>query len=268
MLTLRQLISLKTSFFNNKKVKLVRHKDNRAEYRDVIKNRSELLEYQKTQSKPVFKGVDYIIAFIGQDGSKSLLFGVFRVCGVANQGGLLKYDLKEEAVLSELHERVIVDWGKAAVSWHQWYNKQDKNVMEILPKGYLGSFAGLTNFVLEYHELKRLYDNPDANKDWKTNLTSVNAIYLILDNDSGKQYIGSAYGKDGVWQRWSDYAENGHGDNINLKKLCLKQSGYENNFKFSILQSLPSNTTAKEVINIESLYKEKLGTRSFGLNEN
>ena len=51
MFTLKELIELKTDFFKVKRVKLVRHKDNRTEYKDILKDREALLEYQKEQGK-------------------------------------------------------------------------------------------------------------------------------------------------------------------------------------------------------------------------
>jgi len=39
-------------------------------------------------------------------------------------------------------------------------------------------------------------------------------------------------------------------------------------FRFSILRTLPRTMTAKEVAEVESLYKRKLGTRAFELNGN
>lgn len=111
--------------------------------------------------------------------------------------------------------------------------------------------------------------NPDANKDWKHALSAVNGIYLIVDKNTSdeKQYIGSAYGVDGIWGRWSQYAKNGHGDNVTLVELC-KQDDYQKNFTFTILKTLPKNLLNKEVIQVENLYKEKLGSRVHGLNAN
>lgn len=268
MFTLKELIEIKTNFFKGKRVKLVRHKDSRTEYKDILKDREVLLEYQKEQGKEVFKNTDYLISFIGQDNSKALLFGVFKVDGVVAKGDKFYYDIKEVNIIDELIDRVVIDWGKSAISWYQWYDKQTKEVIEILPKGYLGEFKGLTNFVLDYGELKKLISNPDANKDWKSNLSSINGIYMILDTKTGSQYIGSAYGIGGVWQRWSEYASSIHGNNKRLKELCKKDANYKKNFQYAILESLPSNINKKEVIKIESLYKEKFGTRAFGLNEN
>ena len=39
-------------------------------------------------------------------------------------------------------------------------------------------------------------------------------------------------------------------------------------FEFSVLQILPKNLSDEEVINVENLWKKKLHTREFGLNEN
>ena len=76
MITLQEILNIKTNLFKNSKVKLVRHKDNRAEYRELIKDRNELLNYQKEQGKHVFKDCDYIISFIGQE-RKNQSFLVF-----------------------------------------------------------------------------------------------------------------------------------------------------------------------------------------------
>lgn len=91
---------------------------------------------------------------------------------------------------------------------------------------------------------------------------------MILDKKTGNQYIGSAFGQGGIWQRWSDYASSGHGGNQKLIELCANKNNYESNFQFTILKSLPSNLSNREVIKIETLYKEKFGTKSFGLNQN
>lgn len=140
--------------------------------------------------------------------------------------------------------------------------------MEILPKGYLGEFKGLTNFILEFNELKKLMDNPDANRDWKNNLSSINGIYMILDKLTGNQYIGSAYGSNGIWQRWNDYSKTKHGGNKTLIELCNSSENYQKNCQYTIPQSLPSNLSSREVIKIENLYKEKFVTRAHVLNEN
>lgn len=93
-------------------------------------------------------------------------------------------------------------------------------------------------------------------------LSSVNGVYLIKDKISGKLYVGSAYGDQGIYGRWSAYAKNSHGENLELKGLDPSV------FQFSILEIVPATTTADGVIERENRWKEKLGTRQFGLNKN
>ncbi len=47
---------------------------------------------------------------------------------------------------------------------------------------------------------------------WK--FCAVAGIHLITDTLTGKQYVGSAYGKDGVVGRWCEYALKSLGRNL------------------------------------------------------
>lgn len=79
-------------------------------------------------------------------------------------------------------------------------------------------------------------------------------------------YVGSAYGTDGIWGRWSDYARDGHGGNTLLKDLVASDPDYPRAFSYSILQILPKTLAKDDVIEREGCYKRKLGTRATGLN--
>ncbi len=268
MLTFKEILSLKSDILDKHAVKYVRHKDNRKEYRELIKDRGELLKYQAQQSNNVFEKCDYIASFVGTEQSRAVFIGIFKVDGIETTDDGFEYDLNEVSGFEDFKERLVIDWGKSAITWHQWVNTNPKNIVEILPKGYLGEFPGLLNFTLDYVELKKLGENLSANREWYLQLSSINGIYLILDKITGNQYIGSAYGKDGIWQRWAEYAKSGHGGNELLKELCCIDNQYYKNFQFTILQSLPSNLSNKDVIAVENLYKKKLGTKVFGLNKN
>ena len=267
MITLQSFLNSQTDIFQNAKVKLVRHKDARIEYRDMLKNRDSLLKYQSEQPTHVFKDCDYIISFTGNASRRSTLLGIYKVNNVEQMDGIFHYNLEQVTELEHLNDRIVIDWGKAGRSWHQDY-KNIKEIIEIYPEGFIGNFTNLLDFTLEYSELQRLIENPDANRDWYHNLSSVNGIYLILDQKTGMQYIGSASGNKGIWGRWENYSKNGHGSNIELKALLNTDPNYAQNFRYSILQTLPSNYTSKQVIAYETLYKEKLGSRVHGLNEN
>jgi hypothetical protein len=268
VLTFKEVLSLKTDILDKYKVKYVRHKDNRKQYRELIKDRDELLKYQADQSKNVFEKCDYIASFVGIEQSRAVFIGMFKVDGIKENSHGYEYVLNEIDGFDDFKERLVIDWGKSAITWHQWMDSNPKDIVELLPKGYLGEFPGLLDFTLDYTELNKLGENLSANREWYLQLSSINGIYLILDKVTGNQYIGSAYGKDGIWQRWSEYSKTGHGGNELLKGLCLIDNQYYKNFQFTILQSLPSNLSSKDVIAVENLYKKKLGTKVFGLNKN
>jgi hypothetical protein len=268
VITLQKILDSQSALLEGKKVKLVRHKDSRAEYRDILKCKDTLLEYQREQAKDVFGACDYIISFIGLDRSRSVLFGVFKVGTSKMKNRMYYYDLKDAPEFNDFIDRLIIDWGNNAIAWHQWYDKQSKEVVEILPHGYIGGFPGLLDFVLEFDELKKLTDNPEANHEWRDHLSAVNGIYLILDSKTGQQYVGSANGKGGIWQRWSEYAANYTGGNKELVALIKKDPNYYRHFRYSVLQTLPSNITQREIVAIENLYKQKLGSKMHGLNRN
>ncbi len=266
MITLRQILNSRSQLLDGRKVKVVRHRDDRAEYRDLIKDRDGLLEYQKKQDRDVFGDCDYIISLRGLDRSRALFFGVFAVNGKTVQDGNYYYDLECIPEFNCFTDRLIIGWRSRG--WHQWYDRNNKEVLEILPEGYIGTFPGLLDFVLEFDELRTLIRNPDANFDWRHHLSAVNGVYLILDSRTGQQYIGSACGANGIWGRWSDYAAGGNGGNKELVALQTIDPHHHRHFRFSVLQSLPSNITQREIVSIENLYKEKLGARAHGLNRN
>jgi len=269
MLKLSSILSAQSNVLEGKKVKLVRHKDNRADYRKVMKDKAVLLgDYQRIQPKAYFKDCDYLLVFIGLERRKSVFVEAYRVNGVQEIDGKFHYDLEEMNHFNVYRDRLVIDWGGSERSWHQWFPQNDKEVLEILPDGYVGEFSGLLDFTLQYDELCQLIAKPDANREWKQHLSSVNGIYLILDQSSGQQYVGSAYGQQGIWGRWEEYARSGHGHNKELINLLDSDPLHAKHFQFTVLQSLPSNLSSKEVVTYENLYKKKLGSKAFGLNQN
>jgi len=125
------------------------------------------------------------------------------------------------------------------------------------------------NIKLNYDELKKIIENPESHSEWLDSLTRLQAIYLILNKNTGYQYIGTTYGENGLWQRWETYTKGDHtGGNkefINLKK---DDSEFYKNFQFSILEVLSKTANQKYCTEKESNWKEKLGSRAFGLNKN
>jgi hypothetical protein len=131
----------------------------------------------------------------------------------------------------------------------------------------LTDFLGFDSVNIDYKTLRRIVK--DGLSSWKIALSKVKGIYLIIDTLTGKQYVGSAYGEECLWQRWSNYAKDGHGGNVELKAL-LKENGedYKYNFKYSILEVCNMNLGNDYIIGRESHWKSVLLTREFGLNLN
>ena len=128
-------------------------------------------------------------------------------------------------------------------------------------------FSNYDEVELSFSELKEVIEGHYV--DYYNALSSVKEIYMIIDGNSGKLYVGSAYGKDGIWGRWYSYASTCHGGNYELQKL-FDQNGeeYFDKFKYIVLQILPMRMSDKEVIEMESKYKKRYMTREFGLNDN
>jgi hypothetical protein len=144
----------------------------------------------------------------------------------------------------------------------------DKVVLEVLPGAQTRApFRDYLDFTFTHTELKELYESEDTNREWRTRLSAVAGIYLILATKTGHQYVGSAHGAEGIWGRWAAYAMNGHGGNKLLKALVAKDSSYPAAFSYSILQVLPKTFVRKEVLKCEQRYKKKLGSRATGLNK-
>ena len=270
-------------FDANCRSKLVRHQTKDWDCHDLLR-RGWLDAYQELQSKPVFDGLDCIISFIGVGGTRARLLGVYKVCSrrSASSGRALPagcphevwrrsstyfYELERLPGFESLEHRVIIEWGRATLSWHQ--HTKNKPVVQILPKGHLlRLFTDYLDFTITHSELRYLFAHEDANREWRARLSAVAGVYLILATTTGQQYVGSAYGAEGLWGRWSAYASNGHGGNILLRSLIETGSAYPNSFTYSILQILPKTATLSETLKWERLYKEKLGSTAMGLNAN
>ena len=265
------------------KIKLIRHLDNRYDLNKVYFD-GNLDEYQKRQKNDVFN-CDIIVSFLGLSNRRAMYIGSYRVIEKSlnpkplsqdlvslygadlGEGANFEYKLQELDALNEYKQRLIIDWGEGALMWHQHFPKNDKEVVEIRPKGFFKQFSEFEDIMLSHSEMKYLIENRDSNLDWFHHLSSVSGVYLILDHD-GKQYVGAAYGKNGIWGRWENYARNTHGENKLLKEALLKDPNCYKKWQWSILKVLPKKFSEAEALEYENLYKKKLGSRVIGLNSN
>jgi len=143
-------------------------------------------------------------------------------------------------------------------------------VQEILREPYSGrQFPGYEDIDLSFEELETLVKN--GRPDWKAALENAKGIYLINDTNTGKRYIGSAYGDQGIWSRWSAYVTSGHGGNVELRALVKNPSLHycRSHFRFALLVHRPMPTPDKAILDREAFWKRILLTRGEqGLNRN
>lgn len=289
IIMVQDLLAGRNEEFDNadkKRVRLIRHKDNRKEkvidgksyfnslYDLYLNEHSVFLSYQSEQVVKRFKEVDYIVAFIGEESCSSRFVGVYRNEGIINPLGdyegeeFAKFGFIELDGFELLKEKVIIDW-KNPVSWLQNYVNQmpvtriDRGIKE----NNIPIFTRFEDVVLDYNQLKLIIETNHA--EWKAKLESCNGIYLILDKKTGKQYVGSTYNIRGIWGRWTEYAKTGHGGDKDLKPLLENDEAYEKKyFQWCIFETLPLKILEEHAIDRESLYKRKFGTREFGNNNN
>ncbi|MBI5922422.1 MAG: GIY-YIG nuclease family protein [Betaproteobacteria bacterium] len=270
-------------FDSTRRTKLVRHQEQGVDLA-ALHRAGQFEFYQSFQGRAVFENCEQIVSFIGSAGTQAVFVGVYQVLGVSgpkaltlppdfqypqlNLSSVYVYQLNRDKRFDVLIDRLIIDWGSGTRSWVQKFRHGAKEVVEVLPRGYVKEFSGFLDFVLRFDELKAMIDNPTANREWHRMLGSVSGVYLILDSVTGRQYIGSAYGDGGIIARWSQYARTGHGGNAKLKALLTERPNARSDLHFSVLQTLSPSLTAREVIAYEVRHKEKLGTRAHGLNSN
>ena len=272
------------------KFRLVRHAPDPSRYdRHALIASPWFLLYQAIQVEPVYGDSDVIVVFVFDGGTRAKLFGIYSVLEMRGlrphdipencpykerwQSYEYFYELEHQTEYADLDGRVVIDWGKATQSWVQGsYPDKDKPILEILPLSgaarILQPFSDYLDFTLSHAELRGMIENPVAHADWQASLSAVAGIYLILAETTGQLYVGSAYGENGIWGRWEDYAANGHGGNTLLEEMIDENGDYPVSFRYSVLQILPKSTINTEVIRWEQRYKEKLGSRAVGLNLN
>lgn len=94
---------------------------------------------------------------------------------------------------------------------------EELEVIEILSTAYDGDeFPGYENIRLSFSQLETIIRNKRSG--WLDALRNQKAVYLITDTSNGKMYVGSATAQYGMLlQRWTNYIDNGHGGNVELK---------------------------------------------------
>lgn len=246
------------------KVLLIRHPRSHKAVRDAVAT-GQLLAYTGDQVPNFPTRHAYWLTFLGEEGNSARLAACYRNDGHDGAG---HFALVETGILADLVDRLVIDWGPATRSWRQnGATAGNKPVLAILERP-AEPFPGFEKLVLSFAQLEQVVSEPRRYAPWLTAMSAVSAVYLIVDTQTGRQYVGSAYGLGGLLGRWRAYVETFHGDNrLMVAELDADPATYER-FQFSVLQILPRSTNPDDVIAVEALYKSKLLTKKFGLNAN
>jgi hypothetical protein len=227
---------------------------------------------QSFQNHENFK-CEHVLSLINLGDSKRWLFvGVYHVDGVQENKkwpGFI-YRLTRIRGLENLEGRAIIDFPKKyRASYLVGANHEDELLVNAIREERLSiaDFPGFNGIRLSFEMLASIIrqDTPS----WHAALANIAGVYVIVDRATGKQYVGSAYGSVGLWQRWSNYARTGHGGNKELRQLLRKKGiGYAKNFQFSLVEVCDINASDEYILSRESHWKDVLLTREFGLNWN
>jgi len=241
--------------------------------------------YQQIQNPKVenqMRKAEHLVSFFGHESSRAVYLGLYRIRGAKSVSStvlnkmtaqkelvrlgmnpavsrpeFMMFDLVETDILSKWKGKLIIDWPPPGIAWSRWAGSNHFPVDAILEESMLeGKMPDWRELVLTWGELHVLP------KKWQSKLSEWRGIYFILDEESGKGYVGSAYGSENIHGRWLNYKKTGHGNN----KMLLKCN--PSKLRFSILERVSPDMEPKDIIGLENSWKDRLHTREFGLNGN
>ena len=259
-------------------VRLIRHKDQRAKkgrsifelWRDA---RSQFELYQSIQNikNRQILFAPYWAVFVVNFNNETMLAGIYS----AKYRGLLEqdtpkphtdgsdlagqcdvYDLILQDTLSEFIGKLFIDWGLGALAWIQYAERNNKIITELRKIFQEPDFPGFLNFIQPLSKLNLLP------LSWVSVLKSSRGVYLFTCPKTKEQYVGSASGIEGFWQRWQDYIQTGHGGDVGL------MSRDPSDYQVSILEVAGTSATIDEIYHMEGRWQSKLQSREMGLNRN
>lgn len=239
---------------------------------------------------------EYVYIFIGKESSNAVFYACLKktkqiTAAEARKEDLLTKEYEEKIVEGKIHDdsvfyiyekiptpgqlenRLVIKFDTNLAYCVKPSTLFDKKVIEILPEKSSKHFTSYDEVYLNYNELTEVIKDDT----WKDALSRYGGVYLIKDENTQKMYVGSAYGKNGIYGRWSNYANypTGGDEEHGNKKLVelINREGIDyvkQYFRYSILEVIPLTKSGLNILKAETLWKRKLGTRndSIGLNDN
>ncbi len=255
--------------FDPEKVFLLRHEDKRVKSRLYQSWKSVPKDFEAYQSNQKWKnrfpeGSSLAAFVVGPEG-ETLFVGMYDVLKLSRTnepfddpllgkrpgGDRSSHEIKHSNRMRDYEEKVVIEWGQGKLAWRQRAQEKNKIVLEIRAQPKEEPFPHYVNF------LRRLGDLRDIYPSWQARLKERKGVYLLTFDD-GMQYVGSATGEEGFWQRWQNYLTTRHGGN----RVLIRDQRDARNAMVSILEVSGSAQDERDIINQEMLWQRKLGTKA------
>jgi hypothetical protein len=255
-------------------VRLARHLDHRSRLRSIYavwRTEPDLFEaYQAVQKARVWYVGDFVASFVvtPSPATETLFIGLYKVESVStceagatdpitgkDVSGYDKFEMMHDNRLDEYKGRLSIEWGPGARRWAQRASAQPKPIRAIRDHEE-PPFPPVSEFCVDVVEV------PALPTSWQARLAAIKGIYLLVDQRTGEQYVGSAKGEDSFLGRFMAYARTGDGGNVELRNRPGAR------YKASILEVVDQQLPDHKIETIEGWWKTKLMTRKYGLNRN
>lgn len=225
----------------------------------------EFDDWQSWQSQKHFERPLVVSLIALPTGNNWLFAGVHNSEGSEwfEERNMYRYRLSRRSGPDELDGRLIARFERpgrqSRLLGENW--SQAMEVAEIRPeKVRIAEFPGYSWTMLTKQRLDIVVKQ--AIESWRSALANVAGVYLIADQHTGKLYVGSATGGEGIWSRWCAYSATGHGGNSELKDLLTREGhSYAENFQFGVLEIADTHASTDDILRRESHWKSLLLSR-------
>lgn len=226
---------------------------------------AEILEYTRRQSADTRRfpaaPPPLWVVFIKEGGDQARLWSVLDNRGEVENNGIIRtFDVAESQHMADLRNRLVIGW-RSPRTWRMNASTAASYPVMGIAEAEPIPFPGFDRLVLGHAQLQAVM-REHRYASWRTALSSVLGVYLITDTRDGRHYVGKADGAESIRQRWTAYATNGHGGNVELRDL--DPSG----FRFSLLRVFDPSIPTRDIDAAESHFKDALDSRRHGLNRN
>ena len=229
------------------------------------------------QGKQNFKVGDVVLGFIQLENRDHWLFATAGVVkDIPEKPGPCSYQELEE--LSCFKGRLVLKidkgntWSRYVFKLNNFIQKHQIEVLELYSSELADEvdFPGYGRCRWNFETLLKILDGSKRYSVIRQRLSEIKGVYLLKDRLTGKEYYGSAYGQDGVAQRWKYYLDTSTGGNKGLVELYNKLGPeyFKKNFVFSLQDWFDMKTPDKVILDQESWRKEEHMSREFGYNRN